>query len=188
MKCINEDYLYDPIKNNKYFISETEYFDIVKEAEYGYLLKDKKGNIYYSGGQTIQGYVYKDYDAYNVGKGICYIPEFGFPEESDYISSKMVKEYTKLDINRAVKNELSQNYSDCFKSKKIPKKLIDNISKYVFDTVDWQSPETILDEMDLEEEIMIYFENNFKDLDCASKLLLEQIEEKRNIENEKELV
>ena len=190
MKYSNEDYMYDPIKNDKYFISETEYFDIVKKADYGYLLKDKKGNTYYSCEQTIQGYIYKDYAAFKDGKGICYIPESsftGFNSLNDYISSKTVKEYAKSDINNVVEKELYQNYNDYFKSKKIPKKLIEGISEFIFDTVDWQSPESFLCETDWTEDIMNYFENNKEDISFASDLLLEQLEEKESIESEMNL-
>ena len=190
MEYSNEDYMYDPIKNDKYFISETEYFDIVKKADYGYLLKDKKSNTYYSCEQTIQGYIYKDYEAFKDGKGICYIPESsftGFNSLNDYISSKMVKEYSKADINNGVKKELYQNYSDCFKSKKIPKKLIEGISEFVIDVVDWQAPESFIYETDWTEDIMNYFENNKEDIGFASDLLLEQLEEKESIESEMNL-
>ena len=157
---INEDYYYKPIKNNKYFISETEYFDILKKADFGYLLKDKKNKTYYANGRTIQGYVYKDSNSYKSGKGICYIPESDFEGINilnDYIDSNNVKEYTRKDILNAVKRELINCYDDLFKSKKIPNKLIENISDEVFNVVDWECPESYLAETDWTEDIIDYF-------------------------------
>lgn len=47
------------------------------EKDYGYMLKDSTGVTYYHGGSTDNGVVYKDYEAFKTGDGICYIPEFG---------------------------------------------------------------------------------------------------------------
>jgi len=53
------------------------------EKDYGYMLKDKTGVTYYHGGSTDNGVVYKDYEAFKSGEGICYIGEFGLEELED---------------------------------------------------------------------------------------------------------
>jgi len=47
------------------------------EKDYGYLVKEN-GEVYdYEGGQTDNGFVYKDYNAFKTGVGVCYISEYG---------------------------------------------------------------------------------------------------------------
>lgn len=53
------------------------------EKDYGYILKDNTGVTYYHGGSTDNGVVYKDYEAFKTGEGICYIGEFGLEELED---------------------------------------------------------------------------------------------------------
>lgn len=50
------------------------------EKDYGYMLKDKTGVTYYHGGCTDNGVVYKDYEAFKSGVGICYISEYGLED------------------------------------------------------------------------------------------------------------
>jgi hypothetical protein len=46
------------------------------EKDYGYLVKEN-GEVYnYDGGHTDNGFVYKDYEAFKSGVGICYISEY----------------------------------------------------------------------------------------------------------------
>lgn len=46
------------------------------EKDYGYLMKEN-GEVYnYDGGHTDNGFVYKDYEAFKTGVGICYISEY----------------------------------------------------------------------------------------------------------------
>lgn len=50
------------------------------EKDFGYLVM-QDGKIYdYEGGQTDQGIVYKDMEAFRTGVGICYISEYGLEE------------------------------------------------------------------------------------------------------------
>lgn len=53
------------------------------EKDYGYMLKDKTGVTYYHGGSTDNGVVYKDYEAFKSGEGICYISEYDL-EDLEY--------------------------------------------------------------------------------------------------------
>ena len=47
------------------------------EKDYGFLVKEN-GEVYnYEGGHTDDGFVYKDYEAFKSGNGICYISEYG---------------------------------------------------------------------------------------------------------------
>jgi len=53
------------------------------EKDYGYMLKDNSGVTYYHGGCTDNGVVYKDYEAFKTGNGICYISEYELEDLED---------------------------------------------------------------------------------------------------------
>lgn len=142
---------YKKVRNKEY--------EVIKKVTYGYLLKDKKNNLIYLGEHTNQGIVYKDYDAYKNGTGICYIPEYGFEKDYSYFEAEdtEIGSYTKEGIYEEVIDMLNQdNYRNFFK--KIPDKLVKEISDYLFDTVDWQHITSLAYEIDFEEDIVSYFE------------------------------
>lgn len=90
-------------------------------------IKVVKGITYYK--REIQGYnrgfIYKNYEAFVSGIGVCYIPEFfsGCKEGTEWCDSG----YTRKDFN------------DICEGTKID-------ADYLFETVDWQHPETLYDE------------------------------------------
>lgn len=48
----------------------------VIEGDYGSVTIDTEGNVVsFERGRTLQGYVYKNMDAFKPGGGVCYIPE-----------------------------------------------------------------------------------------------------------------
>lgn len=56
------------------------------EKDYGYLVL-QDGKVYdCEGGNTDNGVVYKDYEAFKSGKGICYISEYGLEELEDKLA------------------------------------------------------------------------------------------------------
>ena len=50
------------------------------EKDYGYLVKENGEVCNYNGGYTDNGFVYKDYEAFKTGVGICYISEYGLED------------------------------------------------------------------------------------------------------------
>ena len=70
---------------------------------------------------TEQGFVFKDYNAFNNKRGVCYIPELS-DETYTY------NDFLELACGRK------------------------SLAFYIFDTVDWQSPESFVMERDLVEE------------------------------------
>ena len=156
----NENYCYNPVSEQKYFISETEYMDIVKAADYGYLLKDHNGNYFYAPGETLQSYVYQDYESYQTGNGICYINQYEFENTENFIiPANEIMAYSRDDFYAAVRYSLLTEYNDYFKNDIIPTKLLSNITDFVFENVDWQTPEAFLDEINWEEDIKEYYKN-----------------------------
>ena len=53
------------------------------EKDCGYLLMENGEVRDYEGGQTDNGFVYKDYNAFKTGVGICYISEYGLEDLED---------------------------------------------------------------------------------------------------------
>lgn len=83
------------------------------------------GTITYSKDWYRQGFVYKDEEAFLFSEDdVCYIAEDDYPEEE--------KHYTRTDILRMCDNDLKK-------------------ARYVFYMLDWQHPETVCDELTIEE-------------------------------------
>lgn len=171
---MNEKYYYEPVKDNKYYLSKLEYMDIVKYADVGYILQNKKKEIYYAGDYSGQGFIFKDCENYEKGEGVCYIPEFAFSIESkdetySCISSDNSFEeglYCRNDIYDLVRAELlSDEYKDNFKNDDLPLGLVEQISDDVFYIVDWQYPESYLSENDWTDVIKEYFIEKSDEID-----------------------
>lgn len=90
----------------------------------------------YRAERTFNGLCYKNEGAFNNKRGVCYIPEYAFPERESgemYGTAKECKDvYTYQDfLNLAEGNE--------------------RLAQALFHQVDWQYPESRLCEMDTEE-------------------------------------
>ena len=85
---------------------------------------------------TENGFCYKSLRAFENKKGICYIPEHGVSGCDEIELS-----YTYKDLYSTVENYVKGlNYSDSE---------IENLTKGVFDLLDWQVPETLLEDLSL---------------------------------------
>ena len=152
------------------------------EKDCGYLLMEN-GKIYgYEGGQTDNGFVYKDYNAFKTGVGVCYISEYGLqhlheeladlesrhdditdPDDEDFVGDKEYEEdradilancgETRQSIIDQVRDAFGDNYM-----------LTDGQVEYfagdVFELADWASVATYLAEnFDLDD--LIEFDHNY---------------------------
>jgi len=179
----NSKYIYEPVMNNKYYVSENRGYDIVKKAENGYKVKGKHNKYLYILEYGWQGYYYKDFKAFKSGKDVCYIPEYVYKKKEQYcivvpLDKKNKSIYYRQDIIDAVSKELnSSTYKDLFKDR-VPKNLIIDLAEYVFYIVDWQHPESYLYETEWDEYIENYFERNKEEVEeYASEILKKQMEE-----------
>lgn len=181
---MNKNYFYEPIKNNKYYVSENKYYNIIKKSSNGYKVMDQDNKTYFILKYGWQGYYYKDCSSFDSGKDVCYIPEFAYKDDNkscivvpfDRSNSSI---YYRQDIIDTVYKELtSKAYKWMFKNK-IPNKLITDLAEYVFDIVDWQHPESYLQETDWTEYIENYFDKNIDDKKkyASRKLQKQMIEE-----------
>lgn len=174
--CVtNKNFLHEPVKNYKYFISENEYYNIDKKVENGYKVS-KEDEYFYILIYGWQGYYYKDYEAFKNGDDVCYIPEYNsvnnaghIPEyncvndnEKYMIISEKIEsddKYYRKDIINEVKTELcGKSYKDFFNDY-VPENLINHIAEIVFDTIDWQHPSSYLYETEWDDTIKEYFVN-----------------------------
>lgn len=121
--------------------------------------KVENGTLYH-GGSTCEGVVFKDSKAFKQSHDdICYIQEYGFDEpyilfESDTDDeerSTMIisgQAWTHNSICDMVKEKLEPSMQD--------KEFIEYLAERLFDTCDWQSPETLFNELDIDEEFDIF--------------------------------
>lgn len=85
------------------------------------------GDYYFAGGESEQGIIFKDSEAYEKDwDAPCYVPEYGFPDDGRYEGT--AEYYTHNNLLALCHND---------------KTLCD----FVFDSVDWQYPETYLEEL-----------------------------------------
>ena len=100
-----------------------------------------------------EGVVYKDEQAFKIGKGVCYINEYGF-DNSDENAGPLfefeAKEYvaSELEGNNyvAMTGYTRQDFIDICDGN-------ETMARELFDHVDWQMPETLWNEwLDDEEE------------------------------------
>lgn len=186
-EIVNKNYLYQPIKNNKYYVSENESYDIIKEVDNGYKVKDFFGECFYVLTYGWQGYYYKDYDAFKKGNDVCYIPEYNYVNnhENCLIVSERDNtddKYYRKDIIKEVRNELSGKVYQDFFYKRVPQKLINYIATVVFDTVDWQHPSSYLYETEWDDTIKDYFLKHPKDLEkYGSEELKKELKEQEMV-------
>lgn len=98
------------------------------------------------------GVVYKDEEAFKIGKGVCYINEFGFDNDDE--NGGPLFEFS---AKEAVASELEGNsYIATDGYTRADLEALCEGTKYdaedLFDHLDWMSPETLIDEWARDEE------------------------------------
>lgn len=131
------------------------------------------GGVRYFAGQTDNGYVFKDFNAIEKKEGICYIAECAWDDtKDDFITLtpdntfKFIYEGSVVTYNSArsqVRN-LLHSYFPAFTTLAtfdLYQKFIEKITDYILQEVDWQCFSTMLNDMDLEEELDIFLADEF---------------------------
>ena len=130
-----------------------------------------EGGVKYTPDRTDQGYVFKDMnEVKNKTNNVCYIAECDFDEESLIINEenlpKLIEaggvctyqsalKYTKETIEYYFP---ALNNSDLFD---MCQEFAEKLTDYIFQEVDWQCFSTMLNEMDLEEELDYFLQDKF---------------------------
>lgn len=106
------------------------------------------GKTYYIGEYDMQGVIYKDDTAYKTGKGVCYIPEYGFDN-----SEQNMGELFELDAKHMVADTIEgnpyctthgytrQDFEDLVEGSPVN-------AEALYEMVDWQSPESLFYELE----------------------------------------
>lgn len=126
------------------------------EATIGYRSEQDGKAVDYEGGSTLNGTCYKDEKAFKNKKGVCYISEFDLEEFEDNckeLAEKLnngeltAKEYEE--DRDFLLSHLGWTYGQILDL--VGGKGFEKVAQYVFDMVDWQSPESFWREQDFEE-------------------------------------
>ncbi len=158
-------------------------FEEIDNADIGKIVRvmDPKSKfdtkLMYVAGGTLNGYCYKNYNNFNNKKDeVCYIAECDFDKDPlfvDYVNEnkeKLIKEggiATANSIKDEVKSELEFNeyfyeydkdgIVHTIEAANFDDELINQIASNVFDTVDWQTTQAYICEIDWREEIKEYY-------------------------------
>ena len=83
------------------------------EKDYGYLVKEN-GEVYnYEGGHTDDGTVYKDYEAFKTGNGICYISEYGLEDLDEKLTDLKARYENSSMTDEEYRNERAEILEHC---------------------------------------------------------------------------
>lgn len=141
-----------------------------------------EGGVKYTPDHTEQGYVFKDLNAIKKKEGICYIAECGFDENEEgtllltpdntweHINSGAVVTYESA--SKQVKDFINEFFPKFRTSNNdLFHEFVEKITDYILQEVDWQCFSSMLNEMDLEEELDYFLQEKF--IEFAKKRLKE---------------
>lgn len=111
------------------------------ETTYGHIEITDEGEYIYHGGQTDNGWCFKDYAAWNEGKGIIYISEY---QLQDIENGEGEPSWTRELWEQEVAERLSCEYPEEIWSNK---EFVSALAFYVLMICDWQDLTTSLEEM-----------------------------------------
>ena len=132
------------------------------------------GEIYgYEGGQTDNGFVYKDYNAFKTGVGICYISEYGLEDLEDKLSEldqrkrfltgeEYLAERAEIlercgETRQSIIDQVREAFGDDYM---LTDKQVEYFAGDVFELADWASVATYLAEnFDLDD--LIEFDHDY---------------------------
>ena len=152
----------------KYFIEPDQF----KEPMIG-TKKVVEGGVKYTPDQTEQGYVFKDLNAIKKKEGICYIAECGFiATEDGTLLLTPDNTWEHINAGAVVTYKSAWQQVEAFFHSLFPKfttvdnfdlclEFVDKITDYILQEVDWQCFSTMLDGMDLEEELECFLQEKF---------------------------
>lgn len=165
-------------------------FKDVYKADVGMIVKiddfkSKFNNkLIYMPEKTLNGYCYKDYNNFkNNSNEVCYIAECNFDNDLllDYVNTKkdkLIQEggvSTANSIKEEIRNQLEyeeyyyeyerNGIVNIIEAKDFDEELINQIAEYVFESVDWETTQTYICDIDWCEDIQKYYKQKLKEVD-----------------------
>lgn len=137
------------------------------EKDCGYVVTEDGNIVNYEGGSTDNGWVFKDYEAFKTGVGICYISEYGLEEledkldelnqrkqwltAEDYLAERKKILETCGETRQSIIDQVREAFGDDYL---MTDKQIDYYAEDVFELADWAYIATYLAEnFDIEDTI-----------------------------------
>ena len=118
------------------------------ECAIGHIMVGDSGEFYYFGGPTFNGECFKDYKAWEEGKGVIYISEYELQDIAAELHEPM---WTRESWEYEVADELEMHgYPKEMWSNKA---FVSALAFYVLTICDWQDLSTYLDEMTCSDDI-----------------------------------
>lgn len=117
------------------------------ECAIGHIEVADSGQFFYYGGPTFNGECFKDYKAWEEGKGIIYISEYQLIDIENGMDDAS---WTRELWEQEVAERLSQEYPEEIWSNK---EFVSALAYYVLMICDWQDLTTILEEMTYGDDI-----------------------------------
>jgi len=116
----------------------------------GFKVYDDNGTLIgYEADVCGEGTVYKDYDAYKSGEGICYVSEHGFDEcEGWFIPLELAK------TEGTDKEGIKESVRWAFSNYELTDEIVDYIADDVFELAEWAYIDTYLAENEDIDEIL----------------------------------
>lgn len=111
------------------------------ETASGHIEVTDDGEFIYHGGQTDNGWCFKDYEAWEEGKGIIYISEY---QLQDIENGESEPSWTREYWEEWVAERLEQEYPEEIWSNKA---FVSALAYYILLICDWQDLTTFLEEM-----------------------------------------
>ena len=130
-----------------------------------------KGGTRYTSGHTNNGYVFKDFDEIrNKTNNVCYIAECEFDYfDTVLISGRNIKKFIKLggvstyqsalQDTKYLVESLFPKFAECHKD--LFNEFAEKLTDYILQEIDWQCFSTMLDGIDIDEELDYFLQNNF---------------------------
>lgn len=178
---LEELHKYEGDDKDDYFNSNED-FDVIDVIGTYYIEPDQfgepiigkseiiEGGVKYTPGRTDNGYVFKDLNEIkNKTNNVCYIAEGGFDDETLIITEDNLQTEIGMGAVCTYQSALSDaktllawhfpKFAECHKD--LFERFAEHITDFVLQEVDWQCFSTMLNEIDIHEELDYFLQNNF---------------------------
>lgn len=136
------------------------------EADIGYREEYDNGEVRYFSGWSGQGHVYKDASAFEKKEGVAYIREATFEHakedyDRDYVTLEQIENEDDCCTYESMMNEVWWYFKgdEAVDGKPWAEKFYEHVCVYIFETIDWQGFDVLLNEVDWDDDIEEFAED-----------------------------